>query len=342
MSYRQSFSKRIAVHYSGSKTVSVAEGQRSVTVNYSGTEYEDVQVNIDVETTPFDRSITQCNNTVNVLTGAVVATETAQIVTIDKNAKKIGSTIVDGFFKTIRSEISQQISELSSRMDATLMHLHEMAKRCVAKQKQMESDYSNISGRYLKIFADLNKELTNRVFEIDKPAFVFKKQADAQHSRSSENDLVSVATIFAAEDGSLQARIGVSVAKKRALDTILKANKFLVKQKYLNATINNSMLEESLAALKYSPVCYLETQNEHSQIDKSMFQSNYLPKMQTGTLIDGLQGREWKNPSVENSTQIGRYFYAEVSRHYSDGNVHSTRVRENIINMFDMNRIRVL
>ena len=166
MSYRRSFHKTIVVHYSGSVSYSYPASQNggSGTAHYSGTAYEDVQVNIDVETTPFDNSVAHCNNSVNVLTGAVVATEAAQVASIDSNAKKIGSTIVEGFFKTIRSEISQQISELSSRLDATLMHLHKMAKRCVEKQKQMESDYNGVSNRYMKIFDDLNNELANRIY----------------------------------------------------------------------------------------------------------------------------------------------------------------------------------
>ncbi|GAB1375052.1 hypothetical protein MASR1M46_19410 [Bacteroidales bacterium] len=70
MSYRRSFHKRIAIHYSGS--VSYPASQNGGSVSYSGTEYEDVEVNIDVETTPFDHSIVSCNNTL-ALTGSVVA-----------------------------------------------------------------------------------------------------------------------------------------------------------------------------------------------------------------------------------------------------------------------------
>ena len=64
MSYRQSFHKQIAVHYSGrvSYSGSVDGKPYSGTVTYSGTAYEDVHVNIDVETTPFDDSIVNAIN----------------------------------------------------------------------------------------------------------------------------------------------------------------------------------------------------------------------------------------------------------------------------------------
>ncbi|MDR2928474.1 MAG: hypothetical protein LBV41_09815 [Cytophagaceae bacterium] len=342
MSYRRSFNKQIGVHYSGTVSYSYPASQNggSGTVTYSGTAYEDVQVNIDVETTPFDNSVAHCNKSVNVLTGAVVATEAAQIASIDHNAKKIGSTIVEGFFKTIRSEISQQIAELSSKLDSHLAHLHSMAKRCVEKQKQMESDYNDISNRYLKIFSDLNSELSNRIYELDKPTFVFKKQSDSQHKRTSENDLVSTVAVFGAESGDLQARISASIAKKRALDTIGKANTFLLKQKRLNNTINQSMLKESVAAVLYSPVCFIETQNEKSQIGKNVYQSDYLPQMQASELISDFQEKNWNNFSKENSSQIGRYFNAEVNSRYSGADTHTSRVRENIVKMLNFNQIK--
>lgn len=340
MSYRRSFHKRIAIHYSGS--VSYPASENGGSVSYSGTEYEDVEVNIDVETTPFENSIEHCNNSVNFLTGAVVATEAAQIASIDNNARKIGSTIVEGFFKTIRSEISQQIAELSIRLDATLIHLNKMAKRCIEKQKQMESDYNSLSGRYFKIFDDLNNELSNRIYELDKPVFVFKEQNNKQNNRTSENDLVSTVTVFGAEDGDLQARISASIAKKRALDTLGKANIFLIKQKRLNNTINQSMLKDSISAVKYSPVCYVETQNDRSQIDKNVYQANYLPSMQKNDLITDFQDKNWIGSSKENNIQIGRYFNSEVNNRYSDSNMHTSRVRENIIKMFDLNQIKTL
>ncbi|MDR0542155.1 MAG: hypothetical protein LBH19_08060, partial [Dysgonamonadaceae bacterium] len=292
------------------------------------------------DTVPFDRSVAGVNNTVNVLTGAVVATEAAQIASIDSNAKKVGSTIVEGFFKTIRSEISQQIAELSSKLDSTLMSLRNNAKQCIGKQKQMQEDYNRISSRYLKIFDDLNNELENRIFELDKPAFVFKRESDKHTSRTLDSDLVSTVAVFGAEGGDLQAKISASIAKKRALDTIGKANTFLVKQKRLNDTINQTVLNESIAAVRYSPVCYIETANEKSQIGKNLYQSDFLPKMQANELIDNFKSQNWGGVSQESTVQIGRYFNAEVNNRYSSADTHTNRIRENIVKLLNFNQIK--
>ena len=338
MSYSRSYHQRIAVHYSGSVGYPASQGGGSV--SYSGTTYEDVYVNIDVDTNPFDRSVASCNNSVNLLTGAVVATEAAQIISIDKNAKKVAGTIVNGFFSYIRSEISQQIAELSQKIDAHLLHLRELAKSCVAKQKQMETDYNRISDRYLKVFDDLNRELENRIFELNKPAFVFKNDNDKHTVRTIGNDLVSTVTVFGAEGGGLQAKIAASVAKKRALDAINQANVFLWKQKRLQATINQSMLNENTTATRFSPVCFIETSGEKNQIGKSVYIADFLPKTNHNELITKFQKQKWAVATKEQKDHIQRYFNSEVSNAYTANNKHDERVKEMIVKIFDVDSIK--
>jgi len=342
MSYRRSYRERIAVHYSGSVSYSYPASQSggSGSAYYSGTAYEDVNVNIEVDTNPFDKSINSCNNNVNLLTGAVVATEAAQIKSIDKNAKKVAGTIVKGFFDYIRSDISQQIMELSQKIDAHLLHLRELAKSCAAKQKQMESDYNRISSRYLNIFTDLNKELENRIFELDKPAFVFKNNIDNHANRTSDNDLVSTVAIFGREGGELQAKISASIAKKRALDAINQSNVFLWKQKKLQSTINRSMLNENFVAKRFSPVCFIETNEEKNQINKNVYQSDFLPKINQNELVENFKAQNWANASKEQKENIQRYFNSEVNNAYPISNQHDERVKNMIVKIFDVNSIK--
>jgi len=338
MSYRRSFNKTIAVHYSG--TVNYPASQNGGSTSYSGTAYEDVTVNIDVDTIPFDAGVESCNSSINLLTGAVVATEAAQIASIDLNAKKVGSTIVEGFFKTIRSEISQQIMELSQRIDANLMHLRELAKSCTSKQKQMEVDYNRISSRYLKIFDDLNNELSNRIYELNKPAFVFKKESDNQAIRTTGNDLVSTVTVFGKEGSKLQAIISASVAKKRAFDTINQANMFLLKQKNLENTVNQCMLNENIDAQIFAPICFIETQNEKNQINKNVFLPDFLSQTNSNELIDSFKNLNWTTEVKEKNDNIRQYFNAEVNDAYTSNIQHENRVKEMITRIFDLNSIK--
>ena len=113
MSYSRTYRQRIAIPYSGYVTCPASDTPQRVP--YSDVAYEDIEIDITVDTNPFDREIRGCNNTVNGLTGAIVATKTAQIAAIHESSRRVGKTIVKGFFDTVRSEISQQIMELSSR-----------------------------------------------------------------------------------------------------------------------------------------------------------------------------------------------------------------------------------
>ena len=338
MSYRRSYSQRIAIHYSGS--VSYPASQSGGSASYSGTVYEDINVNIDVDTEPFDRSVANCNSNVNLLTGAVVATEVAQVASIGENAKKVAGTIIQGFFKTIHSEISQQIGELSEDIDAHLTHLHELAKSLVAKQKQMETDYNRLAGHYLKIFNDYNKELENRIFELNKPAFVFKNNIDRNDGRISGNDRVGAVAVFGSEGGGLQTKISASIAKKRALDTINQANVFLWKQKKLDTTINRNMLNENTAATRFAPVCFIETHEDKSQIGKKVYQPDFLPKTNPNELIEKFRYQNWTAAAKEKKDTIQRYFNAETNQAYSTNNPHDNRVKEMIVKIFDVNSIK--
>jgi hypothetical protein len=230
--------------------------------------------------------------------------------------------------------------ELSTKLDATLMHLHELAKRCVGKQMQMETDYNRISGRYLKIFDDLDNELENRIFELDKPAFAFKRESDKHSDRTLNSDLVGTVAVFGAESGDLQARIGASIAKKRALDTIGKANTFLVKQKRLNNIIYQSMLNESRAATQYLPVCYIETSNGENQTGKQVYQAGFLPKIQQNELFDDFRSQNWGVVSTAGKENIQRYFNAEVGNCYTSADKHTERVRDNINKLFNIDSFK--
>lgn len=152
MSYRRSYTGY--VHYSG--TVSYPASQNGGSVSYSGS--EPVYITIDVDTNAFDASVGHCNNAVNALTGAVVATEAAQVESKRQASKQIASTIVKGFFDYVGADLSQKIKELSSKCESLFIALMGHKDNCLSKSKQMQDDYNRISKRYSKIFEDLDKE----------------------------------------------------------------------------------------------------------------------------------------------------------------------------------------
>ena len=339
MSYRQSFNKTITIHYSGS--VSYPASEHGGTVHYSGTAYEDVVVNVNVNTNPFERSIDNCNGHIGGLTNSVIITEAAQTAAINKNASKVGNTIINGFFKTVRSEISQQISEISNKIDATLIHLNELSKRCIGKQKQMETDYHRIASRYLKIFDELNSELKNRIYQLDKPTFEIKKIGDDNAARVLSTDMVGTVAIAGAENAALEARIAASVTKKKALEAMTKMRNYIAKQNETKEILRHSIFNKNYSGTHYSPVCFIETTD--GKVSKEQVYANAeLQSIDTLQIANAIKKRQWKKNVSSEMEKIGKFFNAEVANHYPKGDQHADRVRNYVTRLFNNNTFNML
>ena len=344
--YRETVSKVVSKTVNYNYPASERGGSGSVYVEMEAV--IPVEVNIDVDTRPFDRSVRNCDQNIDMLTASVVATEAAEIASKVRNSRKVADTIIGGFFSYIRSEISQQISELTQNIDAQPMHLKEMSLSVLAKKNRMEGDYNRISSRYAKVFEDLNSELSNRVFELDRPAFIFKKVTDQQKMRTSENDMVNTVAIFGKESGDLQSRIGSSIAKKRALDTLNKAKYFLGEQKYLNRTIQQNMLNESVSCIIYAPVCFMETNSINDLSEKNIYGNEYLScltnisekNMMAGKLSSG--DYSWVSMQQENQENISLYFNSELNSKSSANDLHTVRVREMIQKISNIGAIKTI
>lgn len=336
MSYKRSFTKTIEVHYSGTahRTITVGDTTRDVAVHYSGTVREPVTVTVNVDTDPFDASVYDCNNNVGVLTGSVAATEVAQVESIRANSRKVGQTIVDGFFKTVRSDLGQQIQELSSRVDATMIHLRELAARCVSKQKQMEKDYYSLSKRYGSIFNDLNKELENRIYELDRPTFKFKETGDATTSKALSTDMAATVAVAGMENGHLEAVLAASLAKKQAINALDKSNTFLMKQKMTEKLLENCSIRESRSAVYYAPVLYLESSHEGDVIKKNVYTPDFIDKDRHQKLIEDLRTRDI-HTDEQSAKLLKDEFTLEVSANYTKHDTHDDRVRDYITKLFN-------
>lgn len=240
MSYRRSYTGY--VHYSG--TVSYPASQNGGSVSYSGS--EPVYITIDVDTNAFDASVGHCNNAVNALTGAVVATEAAQVESKRQASKQIASTIVKGFFDYVGADLSQKIKELSSKCESLFIALMGHKDNCLSKSKQMQDDYNRISKRYSKIFEDLDKETVSRIEVLDKPTFQFAESAQNLVDRNSNTELLGISTISANENIKLETVLSCSHVKQQASVLLDKANCYL-QGTYRLANSVRDMLDDSQA-----------------------------------------------------------------------------------------------
>lgn len=336
MSYSRHFSKTITIEYSG--TVHYPASEHGGSVNYSGSASERIDFNVHVDTDPFDNSIDNVNDGVNLLTGSIAATEVAQVESIKENSKKIGQTIIAGFFKTVKSDISQQITALKVKIEAKQVQLYEYMKRCRSLQDKMTVDYNRLSSRYGKIFDDLNKELDNRIHAIDEPVFRLSKTTD--EVASGPEQLIPTVTVTADENARAYTKITASRAKRQAVETIRKAQDFLGVQYATDRLLDSCLRQGGDQQKLMSPFCVVETTAGPSITDEQVIASPLLQNLPKETLVGKLPRKCFNAPlSANNAEMIAYYFNSEMAKvSQSAVSPHDQRVAQMTANLFNLSQ----
>lgn len=312
MSYRRTYQGYV----SGSVEYSYPASERG------GTGYahyqEPVYITIDVDTDVFDASVEHCTDAVNALTGAVVATEAAQVESKRRASKQIAASIVKGFFEYVGADLSQKIKELASKCESLFFALMGHKENCLSKSKQMQDDYNRISKRYSKIFEDLDKETVSRIEVLDRPTFQFAETAQNLIDRNSNTELLGISTISANESIKLETVLSCSHVKQQASILLAKANNYL-QGTYRLANSVRDMLDESQVEEEIMlPVMFVESvlnsDNKETKIIGT--DEEFTP---SGESIDSqLRSRfmskdvEWDDMKTEDFEKVISYLNADV------------------------------
>ena len=333
MSYHRSYRRTVAVRYSG--TISYPASQSGGTKSYSGTAYEDIDIDIYVDTNDFDRSINNCNNTVNGLTASIGAMNAAQCKAIQDNADKVSKSIIDGFFLSVKTDLQTQKAELEQVIESRLVLLRQQAESLREKQKNMSEDYARTSARYQKIFNDINNELSVRIHQIDQPIFDLVKDVDSQSDRMLHTDMVQTAVTFNKECGTLQSQINVALVKKHALSAMTQATNFLISKANSEATLQKTSLQKTDNDTYFIPSCYMETKSEDGRIDQKCLVPQKFSNILAPELCKTLSKRDLGSNTEDESKQIKSYFEDEIANKFKDDDSHSSRVKAMIYQMFN-------
>jgi hypothetical protein len=228
-------------------------------VEYDGTVTVDILV--DVNTDPFDRSVSSVNGTVDVLTGAVVAMNTAQCAAIAQTAEDVSKSLIDGFFGTIKTEISQQLQALDSAIKATFGLIAEQGKAVSRQNEVMEGDYNRISSRYVTLFSDLDAECHKRITALDRPAFTLSEQVQKKLILDSIRNESARNFVTAQEESSSRGMLLVSGFYRKARDVMRTLHQYITQETRLTSLINSSLGNEKIAgtAVLSIPVIFTES-----------------------------------------------------------------------------------
>lgn len=338
MSYKRRFTKTITVHYSGS--TSYPASQNGGTTSYSGSTTETIVFDVLVDTDPFDSEVHNVNGHVDLLTSSVVATEAAHVKVIDDTSHQVGDTIIEGFFKTVQSDISQQITELKTRSEALLLQLNKLAQRCREKKVQMGSDYQRLAERYGKIFTDLNNELENGVYSLDEPVFRILGSLDEVGARTGEGDAVSTVSVTSGENAHIHSILAANLVKKQAMNAIDKGKKYLKAQYATDRVLDKCLRVGGQPATLSSPYCVMDATAAGSTIDRQVFTSPLLSEVSPDTLAASLDAKGWTETVANNEAKvIGEYFNVAVAKakHMAQSD-HERRVADFTSRLFNLSQ----
>lgn len=305
---------------------------------------ETVHVNVHVDTDPFDESVAVCNGQINTLTGAVAATEVAQVASIRENSFKVSDSLSKGFFTTIRNEISQQAVELKNIIDAVIGRLTQLSQRIVEEKDAMEGSYNKICKRYLRIFEDLDRSLTERLFAIDEPIFKLCRQIGPYSGQSVDgDDRLAVVAVTGPEEAALSATISASKAKKRAADTIGVINDFLAKQKATDQLLRACSISASAnSEWRFAPAMYYETLGPNKAISRNaLYPVALIPREASSRLDQALMSTDWPKMAQSDKDEVKQHFDAILARYQTGNAQHDSRVKAYVRQFFSADMARL-
>jgi hypothetical protein len=329
-----------------------------MSVSYSGITSAEIVIHVD--TGPFDSSVARVNGHVDVLTGAVVAMNAAQVAAINQTAEEVSGSLINGFFGTIKAEISQQLQALDSAVKAVFGLITEQGKAVTQKKDQMETDFNRISSRYIELFRNLDAECYKRIYALDRPAFHLSEKI--QKKLISETVSGEGAKNFIAihEEASSKTMLLASSLLKRAEEVIKTLFSYITQETRLTALVDsfveNKQIKEKTALL--IPVVFTESdalEDSGNGQNYDCFLSGAVSgneKSMISERIDAYCRNEsssrWKKPDESSGDLLDREFRLLAEKEFaentdiSENAVNNRRIYDRLIEMWNSRDFLVL
>jgi len=336
MSYSKNYSA--SVPYSGSVSYSYPASQNggSGTAHYSGS--LPVNVTINVNTDPFDGSVNRFKASVDALGVSVAAMHTAQCAAIQQTADEVSASIINGFFGTINSELSQQIQALDSAAKAGFALIVEQGKAVIDKKKAMEGDYNRISSRYIKLFDDLDSECYKRIFALDKQSFNLSEKVQKELLSESRGNTAAANLLGIEEVSSSETLVFISSLNRKSLEVIQALHDYITQESRINSLINSFLLNDTAVSeitlndktLESIPLCipviWMESDiTEGRGIEHESFVPEYIDSHgkqavteKVNTFCGSVSNSKWKPLTEPEKESLNREFHVCAESYFSN------------------------
>lgn len=198
-----------------------------------------------VDTTEMAKEVSSVKHHVDATTAAVTVMQSAVIKAQKDGADRVCQKVNQGFYSLIHSQISQKMATLQSKVDAQLMRLQQQSKQLRAIKSRMERDYQMIASRYAKLFNGLNRNLRQRITELDRPVLNFAV-TEANQVTNRGNQLISVVPLGQTESVKVSQTVTASNLKYRAGKAVESIDKFILSSNELQAITDKILLNRPI------------------------------------------------------------------------------------------------
>lgn len=284
------------------------------------------QIDCLVDTQPMAKELQNVSKHVTGTTTAVVAMQAAVIQADQEAADHVCNNVNRGFHALMSSQLSQKIAKLHSEVDSQLLRLNQQAKQLLNIKKQMERDYQRTALRYGKTFNSLNKELRQRVQELDQPIFRFAT-TEVETTRNRMTSLTATIPIVQAEAVADAQKILTSNIKYHGMQVLEATQAFVGNMEEQKALTNRILLSNQKAEsnVHYMPVIITEGQYEHGAASNIYNSKQLLTEQNSadvqGEIIQSAASLQWRE--TQNSALVDN----ELARLMAESNV-SDRVKK--------------
>jgi hypothetical protein len=325
MSYTEQFSA--VLPYSGSISYHYPKSDTggSGSVSYHGE--IPVHIAINVNTVPFDGSINGCNNSIDMLTGSVVAMNSAQCAAIAQTAEEVSKSLIDGFFGTINTELSQQIQALDSAIKAGLGLIREQAAAVSAQKNTMENDYNRISSRYVTLFVDLDNECYKRIYALDKPSFALSEKVRKQLLTETRDNSIALNLLAMEEESSSKIFLLISGMNRKTQDVLRTLHDYITQESRFTHLVNSFLYEEQVKdkIVIYLPVLFMESDFlENIGTNRETFAPDFVHEERQSSIAESVTrycaGNSGNVKSILNNQEkelVSREFNSLVESHFA-------------------------
>jgi hypothetical protein len=246
-------------------------------------------------------------------TTAVVAMQAAVIKADQEAADQVCNDVNRGFHALMSSQISQKIAKLQSDVDSHLLRLNQQTKQLLAIKRQMERDYRRTAERYGKTFNTINRELRQRVQELDQPIFRFAT-TEIEVTRNRMTALAATVPVAQCEGVTEAQRILTSNVKYHGMQVLESTGAFVSGMEEQRALTKRILLSDQKAESKslYAPVIVSEGTFEQGSTCSAYVSRELLSDQGAANvrseIIQQASGMAWHDHSDEHDEVIRNEF----------------------------------